>query len=119
MKKVFDFNIPVLPPSVNSIYRYGRSGVYKKESVDVFEKTAGYYLQRQKDPITKPCRLELLFTFADSKKFKASDVDNLLKVTIDMLQHFKYVKNDNLIFEIEAKKNTGAHESVSGTLFLL
>lgn len=119
MKKVFDFEVPLLPPSVNSIYRYGAGRVHKKESVDIFEETAGYYLPRQKEPIEKPCRLELVFTFKDMRKFKMSDVDNLLKVTVDMLQHFQYIKNDNLIYEIQAKKNTGTHESVSGTFFLL
>lgn len=119
MKKVFEFEVPLVPPSVDSIYGIGKGKMYKKEIVDDFERTCGYYMPRQQKMITVPCVLQVRYYIPKGKKFTTSDTDNFLKVTCDMLQHFQYVKNDNLIYDIYASKRIADHEAMIGTLYIL
>ncbi len=59
------FTIQALPPSMNRIYRVGRSGIYKHASVGDFEEIAAFSLLglKKKKCIDVPCRLHVQFMF--------------------------------------------------------
>lgn len=119
MKKVFEFEVPLVPPSVDSIYGISRGKMYKKDIVEQFETTASYYMPRNVEAITVPCFLEVVFYIPKGKKFTTSDTDNFLKVTQDMLQRFGYVKNDCLIYDVYARRRIGEIETMYGVLYTL
>ena len=119
MKKLYEFKIPDLPPSLNSIYKMGQGRIYKSSDVLVFEKIAKYTLPKIKDTIDFPIGLSLTFIFKDGGKFRVSDIDNCLKFTLDMLQKFWIVKNDRLFEKLIVEKVQGQEDSTEGFLFEL
>lgn len=117
---MYPFEVPALPPSVNSMYiRNAHGGVRKSPKVEDFERECMAYIPRQRNPIDEPCELTLEFTFKKPSDLKKRDLDNLLKVTIDMLSNFLFVTNDNLIHRIVATKKAGERDSVAGSFALL
>lgn len=117
MKKLYEFNIPDLPPSLNSVYKIGRGKMYKSDDVLVFEKIFAYTAPKLPAPIEEEVSLSLTFTFADRRKYKMSDIDNLCKVMLDTLQKFGVIKNDRLIVELNVKKEAGQKDSTVGLLY--
>lgn len=107
------FEVPAMPPSVNEIYSRSRYGVFKNPSVEEFEKFCMAFIPRRSDPITTPCKLTIVFTLEKPASLTKRDLDNMLKVTFDMLENFGYVKNDNLIYHLDAKKKAG-NDGVAG-----
>ena len=109
----------MLPVSVNMIYGRGRGNkTYKNDSALAFEKTAYYDLikSRPAEPLIKPCKLTVIFTFASKKSFTRRDVDNSMKQVLDALQTNGFIKNDYLIHELSARKVLGKVEGVTGTI---
>jgi Holliday junction resolvase RusA-like endonuclease len=120
MHKIHEFEMPMLPPSVNAMYhRTQHGGVMKSPKVEEFEKVAMMYVPQRRDPITDPCKLTLVFTFERPANLKRRDVDNMLKVTIDLLSSFRFVEDDNLIYEITATKKAGDADSITGFFEIL
>lgn len=112
-----EFSIPALPPSVNSVYRFARGHVYKKESVKDFDMLVLAHIKRPAAPICVPCSLDITFTIA--KRFSVADVDNLLKITLDSLQTRGVIANDNLVYEIRARKQRGEKDMTQGVFYAL
>lgn len=109
----------MLPPSVNHIYGRGRGGrTFKNAEAEAFTDVAFYELlaNRPMETYTTFCKVDLTFTFKNKASFRRSDTDNLLKLVFDALQDAKYVKNDNLIIEVSARRVLGTADSVSGIL---
>jgi Holliday junction resolvase RusA-like endonuclease len=79
-----------------------------------YEQKMLLFLPNRGETITKPCRFVASFNFIDNRKYLVSDLDNLFKLTLDLLQKAKFIKNDNLVVEIIAKKTLSNVESVVG-----
>lgn len=122
MQKLFDFKISELPPSINRIYKIGRSKygsahIYKDPEAKCFEEIVLYSLPRA-EQIINPCRLEIEF-IAKENIVKKRDLDNMLKLLCDSIQSAGLLKNDNLIYEISCKKIAGDKNNTKGTFYLL
>jgi Holliday junction resolvase RusA-like endonuclease len=88
--------ISIAALSVNKSYRGRR---FATPELKAFKETLGYLLPKQlKTPIGK---MEIRFIFGVSSK--SSDLDNLLKATIDTIADF-YMFNDKKIYKINAEK---------------
>ncbi len=122
MKKLYEFTIPDLPPSLDSIYkvgkgRKGQTHIYKDENVAVFEKICMYMLPKIEAPLECLLSLSLTYTFKDHKQWLVSDVDNRLKVMLDTLQKLGIVKNDRQIKKLlNVELVHGLKDSTSGFL---
>jgi Holliday junction resolvase RusA-like endonuclease len=82
--------------SVNQAYRGRR---FATPELKAFKETLGYLLPRSlRTPIGN---MEISFIFGVSSK--ASDLDNLLKATIDTIAE-RYMFNDKKIYKITAEK---------------
>lgn len=95
--------VECLPISVNSLYKRGRYGnTYKTKDADTFTE----YLWKE---VISNGRQKLEgfveikkahFYFKDKKKFKSSDVDNLLKHSIDSIVYSGVIEDDRYIKKI-------------------
>lgn len=98
-----NIKVDALPISVNSLYKKGKYGnTYKTPDADNFrdsmwlaviaqgrEKIDGFVVIKKAH-----------FYFKDKKKFKSSDVDNLLKHAIDSIVYTGVIKDDRYVKKI-------------------
>lgn len=90
-----------LPPSLNSIYRTGKGNYYKSKEAKSWEQTAGWQIKSQwkGKVIEKECKVQItLFLKRDA------DIDNRLKLLLDLLEKQNVIKNDMLIWRLEICK---------------
>lgn len=118
------FSIPMLPVSVNKMYRtktsrYGQQYVTKNQSANVFADTAYYSTKRISEPLNGRILLKIVFVFRDKKSYAMSDCDNLLKNSIDALVSARIIKDDRYIVRIEAEKAIGKNDETKGEISLL
>ena len=85
----------IKPLSVNEAWQGKR---YKTDKYKQFEKTVLLMLRQKIIPDTK---LKVTLTFGFSSKL--SDIDNPIKMTLDILQK-KYKINDNKIYQLVVNK---------------
>lgn len=90
--------INIKPLSVNNAYRGKR---YKTNDYKAYEQELFYKLPKL-DIQGEELSILIIVGF----KTKASDIDNILKPFIDILQK-KYNFNDNMIYEIKIRKEIG------------
>jgi Holliday junction resolvase RusA-like endonuclease len=91
------------PPSVNHLYGRNKwGGVYLKPAANLWIEESLWIIKRlgRFEMITTPAVLSI-----DFYSQLGSDVDNILKITMDLLaKHAKIIKNDNLVHELHVKK---------------
>lgn len=111
------FSLDILPPSTNNAYinAPGR-GRIKAPALRAFQELAGWSLRRPKEGIAVPCRLVVTFTLADKRACSSRDLDNMLKAIQDALAECGFLKNDNRVYEIQAKKQSGPSDRTAGYL---
>lgn len=109
MNLLLEFQVPRLPPSVNTMYSRSKYGVFKKESVKTFEweMIAAF---KKRPHIECPIAVFLEFHIRTNEKFRKRDIDNFLKCTFDGLQVAGQIRNDSQIIlsaqiKIRDKKN--------------
>ena len=90
--------INIKPLSVNRAWKGRR---YKTDDYKSFEQEFYYKLPKLEIPEGK-----LKVSYVVGYKNKASDIDNFVKVTTDLLQK-KYGFNDNMIYELNIIKEVG------------
>ncbi len=112
-----EFSIPMLPPSVNALYKVGRGGHFYKEkkASDDFLLLAKANIHN-KAKLTGHVVLHVSFIFKDKGLFNRSDVDNKLKELCDTLVKCGCIANDNAIVEIHVQKLLGRENKTSGIL---
>lgn len=118
---MIEFEINYRPFSLNRAWRVGKGGhIYKTKEAKEWEKAVFYLLPRRQrkflEKIKKgPLGLQVHFYCKKAKKF---DLDNQLKLLIDILQA-KYGFNDRNIWYIEAIKFESEEEKIKGKLFVV
>jgi Holliday junction resolvase RusA-like endonuclease len=88
-----------IPPSINQTYGTSRSGkipFYKKRPVRDWEWTAGWEVKRQrvgrKEPLLGNVSMRVIFSYSRDR-----DIDNGLKVLLDLFQKQRVYLNDKQI----------------------
>lgn len=96
---MIELSISAIPPSVNKAYANNKGsgkGRYKTKAYTSWQNVAGWDLQRQK----WQGRIEGAFlcqiVIDRSKRHKLADIDNFIKPTLDLLQTFNIIENDNM-----------------------
>ncbi len=115
------FYIPY-PPSVNDIWRHTSRGVFISEVGLAYRKQCGIRLMQQKVPrwdrgIRGRLGLEIK-ALPPKQKRKFRDLDNLLKASLDALQHCGVIENDGHFDRIVIERGAVADFEVDGVLFL-
>ena len=105
------YELPFLPPSVNSCYRSFGKKVVKSTKLKAFEQQILQFFdeQEQDDDImmlSGPLKLTVHFSL---KGKRSIDLDNLLKALIDGLEGILF-ENDKDILEIHAEKTNECNE---------
>lgn len=97
------YEMPFLPPSVNSCYRsYGKK-VVKSVKLKEFEQLIlQFFDSHQEDVNMIDGKIKLTVTF-HLKGSRSIDLDNLLKALLDGLEGVLF-ENDKMIHEIHAEK---------------
>jgi Holliday junction resolvase RusA-like endonuclease len=98
--------ILTIPPSINRTYGITRSGkipMYKKKAVRSWEYTAGWEIKAQrtgkKEMILDKVFMTVVFYYSRDR-----DIDNGLKVLLDLFQKQRIYKNDKQIVALEVFK---------------
>ena len=94
--------LPFIPVSVNASYRVSKNRVYKSKKMREFQKQMTDVFENYKSLKMLEGRLLVDITFEMADK-RHRDLDNMLKSLLDSLEG-RVFKNDNQIFEINAKK---------------
>jgi len=89
-------------PSKSNLYRIGRKGLFKTPSLKKYEES--FYWQLPAEWRNK--NIGGIFEFHINVYYpsKRADLDNSLKVCLDLLQQTKTIKNDNNCCKIVAQK---------------
>ena len=92
---ILRFELPY-PPSVNHYYLRTSSGVITGERGKKYRRDAGILLGKHRNHFPEDTRLAVTINvFAPDKRKR--DIDNLLKCTLDSIEHAGVYKNDNQI----------------------
>lgn len=115
------FYIPY-PPSVNDIWRHTSRGVFISEAGLAYRQACGVQLMAQRVPrwdrgIRGRLGLEII-ALPPKQKRKFRDLDNLLKASLDALQHCGVIENDGHFDRIVIERGEVADFQVEGVLFL-
>lgn len=92
-----------LPVSVNALYKRGKYGnMYKNEDADSFSNQMWISVLRQgREKLTGFVEIKYAhFYFKDKKKFKSSDIDNLLKNALDSVVYCEVIEDDRYVKKI-------------------
>lgn len=94
--------VDALPISVNSLYKRGKYGTYKTKDADSFRDLLWMSVINQgREKIPGFVEIKSAhFYFKDKKKFKSSDVDNLLKHAIDSIVYSEVITDDRYVKKI-------------------
>lgn len=85
-----------LPPSVNSIYRHTKRGIFRTEAYNVWANGEGWLLKSQ--VANQPKWKEPVYIVGRFRRPRTnSDLDNRLKGIADLLQQLGVIENDRLI----------------------
>lgn len=110
------FSLPI-PPSINQTYgvsKAGLHGLYKKEAVKTWERSAGWTVKRQLMklgtrkkylPYLGNVRVEINWFF-----LKNRDIDSGIKILLDLFEDMGIYKNDMQITELNMKKEFDSKE---------
>ena len=96
-------SVDALPVSVNALYKKGKYGnTYKTEKADVFRDLLWMHvIEKGREKIVGFVEIKSAkFFFKDKKKFKASDVDNLLKHALDCVVYTGVIEDDRYVKKI-------------------
>jgi Holliday junction resolvase RusA-like endonuclease len=86
-----EFNIPILPPSANRLWRVGNGRIYKSTEYKNWLDTMGYIVQGQRPrPIEGPYKL----TIGILRPHTTRDLDNNIKPINDLIAGLGIVAND-------------------------
>jgi Holliday junction resolvase RusA-like endonuclease len=94
-------SLPVVPPSVNRIWRHGSGRTYRIPAYTKWLNTMGLIAKGQmrgQPTWDVPVKVEILMR----RPRKNSDVDNRIKAVLDLLQAIGVIANDNLVMGIKA-----------------
>ncbi len=114
----YKFIIDCLPPSVNGIYkrtRYG--GVFKSQRARDFEQIAGYQLKKISTPLTGNLHVKIEFRFKSKARCGIRDLDNMLKLTFDLLADNRIIENDNQIVHLVCSKDHSDKDQIFGEIW--
>ena len=91
-----------LPPSVNSIWRFGRGGrVHKSTRYCAWQRTAGWELAAQRPKrVAGPVKVSIAAGRPDRRR---RDIDNLSKSLLDLLQVHRVIKDDSMVTSLAAR----------------
>lgn len=104
------YEMPFLPPSINTCYRSYNKRVVKSTKLKEYEQTILKFFDSQEQeiiPMEGPLKLDVCFYL---KGRRSVDLDNLLKALIDGCEGILF-ENDKMICEINAKKINNCNES--------
>lgn len=105
------FSLGIKPLSVNRLY-VGRR--YKSDEYQEYEEEVSYLLPRSaKKHLEGPLRLEVTFYVSNMN----SDLDNMLKALLDVLQGAGVYENDRQIVLISAKKEKARRPKIDVKLY--
>lgn len=94
------------PPSVWDIYvGWGKQRRLSPEYAK-WRKDCGYFLARKNEFIDGQFSIQV----ALKRPHKRSDLDNRMKAILDVLQHYKVIKNDNLCERLTMTWDPGLQE---------
>ena len=100
------YEIPFLPPSVNSCYRTYRGKIIKSAGLREFEQEILQFFDNIENITQLKGHIKLTVTFYLKGK-RTIDLDNLLKALLDGLEGILY-ENDKMITVINARKFNNA-----------
>lgn len=95
------FKVPLLPPSMNELWRKGKAGMYKTAKAGVFNSSVAAFLPGK--IAASAYVVGLTFGF-EARHFRRRDVDNYVKAAFDALQVCGVILNDNDIVRFSAEK---------------
>jgi crossover junction endodeoxyribonuclease RusA len=100
MKIVYPSISVPYPPSTNRLWSYSSRGVYRTKSYTDWLDLALHSIEWKRELIEKRCAVAIRANPGDRRK---RDIDNIVKPLLDLLEHAKIIKNDNLFVELEVK----------------
>ena len=87
------------PPSVNSIWRFAGRSAYASKEYKAWQKAAdaAFLEQKSEKTLGTPIKgaFEIFIVFSEQRRRWNTDLDNRIKVTLDALQRFNLIENDN------------------------
>lgn len=91
------------PPSVNSIFRYGKGKMYRSRPYMAWlGECIALHKGRKPEPFQRP--VSVAVTLHGGSGFKKNrDLDNCLKVVVDLLRHLEVILDDNVQHVVDVR----------------
>lgn len=100
---IINYEMPFLPPSINTCYRSYGKRVVKSSKLKAYEQQVIQFFDSQDDEIIMiEGKLKLTVSFY-LKGRRSIDLDNLLKALLDGLEGVLF-ENDKMVFQINSQK---------------
>ena len=112
MSSLLRVKLEGLPPSVNRMYRTGKSGTrYKRSEVSNWQEETAEKIREawNKGSYTGKVKVHIEFTVKGNRRW---DIDNRLKALLDCLELGGVIEDDSQIWGIEAYKRRGENDGV-------
>ena len=112
MSSLLRIELEGLPPSVNQMYRTGKSGTrYKRSEVSDWQEETALKLRElwNKEAYTGNVEVHIVLTVKNNRRW---DIDNRLKSLIDCLELGGVIEDDSQIWGIVAYKERGEKDGV-------
>ncbi len=112
MSSLLRLELEGLPPSVNQMYRTGKSGTrYKRSEVSNWQEETALKLRElwNKEAYTGNVEVHIVLTVKGNRRW---DIDNRLKSLIDCLELGGVIEDDAQIWGIVAYKERGEKDGV-------
>lgn len=94
------------PPSVWDIYEGHGKTKHRTSAYNKWRNDCGYFLNGKNEFIDGPFSISV----ALKRPHKRMDLDNRMKALLDVLQHYKVIKNDNLCERLTMTWDSGLKE---------
>jgi crossover junction endodeoxyribonuclease RusA len=106
VKESIQFEVPLVPPSVNNYVRHTRRGIhYKTRAAGAFEDAVAICSRGQEVRKSKAYRVKVSVYLGFNQK---GDVDNFGKVVLDSLVRTRVIKSDAAVTDLWLSKGRDA-----------
>lgn len=113
------FRVPLLPPSVNSVWRKRAGGsFYLTKEAEAYIRAVGLIAPRTLVPAGKMIDVRVCY-YLQKKDFLRRDTDNFNKIALDSLTKAGLIVDDRYIKRVDAEKFSVESREDEATVFQL